>query len=63
MKPGKHRRNDDEAEQPDAGGPEAPTGEDARKDPGKIKENREKLGVGDDHKTSDMKKHHRGSFP
>lgn len=63
MKPGKHRNKDDEAEQPDAGVPGTPTGDDARDDPEKIKENREKLGVGDDHKTSDMQKHHRGTFP
>lgn len=62
MKPGKHRSNDDEAEQPNVA-PQTPTGDDARKDPEKLKENRDKLGVGEDHQTPDMKKHRRGTFP
>lgn len=36
---------------------------DARKDPEKLKENRERLGVDDEHKTPDMKKQRRGTFP
>lgn len=62
MKPAKHRQND-EAEKPDAAPPATPVGSDARKNPEKLKENRQKLGVGDDHQTPDMKKRHRGTFP
>lgn len=62
MKPGKHREND-AAKQPETAIPPAPPGEDARNDPGKQKENREKLGVDEEHQTPDMKKHHRGTFP
>lgn len=29
----------------------------------KLQENRERMGVGDDHKTSDMRKKERGTFP
>jgi hypothetical protein len=36
---------------------------DGRKDPEQIKRNQEHLGVGKDHKTPDMKKNHRGTFP
>jgi hypothetical protein len=32
-------------------------------DPGKLKENRDRLGVDSDHKTPDMKKGDRGTFP
>jgi len=39
-----------------------PTG-DARKNSDQLRRNQEHLGVGGDHKTGDMKKHHRGSFP
>lgn len=63
MKPGKRREKDDEAEQPNAGVPGIPPGEDARQDAEKLKENREKLGVGEDHKTPEMGKGHRGTFP
>jgi len=48
---------------------EAPTGqtgkhdEDAREDPGQQQRNREELGVGEDHKTEDMQKGGRGTFP
>jgi len=38
-------------------------GEDARNDPDKLKENRRKLGVDEDHETPEMKKEHRGTFP
>ena len=38
-------------------------GDDARKRPEKQKENQQKLGVGPDHKTPDMKRGHRGTFP
>ena len=31
--------------------------------PDKLAENQRKLGVGSDHKTPDMKKGHRGTFP
>ena len=36
---------------------------DGRKDPEQIKRNQEHLGVGGDHKTADMKKNRRGTFP
>lgn len=65
----------DEPEQPDMPGPDEPeqppppikakarAGGDARKNPDKQKENRQKLGVDEDHLTPDMKKHHRGTYP
>lgn len=31
--------------------------------PEKLKKNQERLGVGRDHKTDEMKKRHRGTFP
>lgn len=34
-----------------------------REDEERLKENREQLGVEEDHKTPDMKKGHRGTFP
>jgi hypothetical protein len=36
---------------------------DGRRDPGQMKRNQEHLRVGDDHKTPEMKKHRRGTFP
>ena len=39
-----------------------PTG-DGRKNSDQLRRNQEHLGVGGDHKTDTMKKHHRGSFP
>ena len=36
---------------------------DARKDPEKLKENQQSLGVGSDHKTPEMKKGRRGTYP
>ncbi len=36
---------------------------DGRNNPEKLKENQQSLGVGSDHKTPDMKKGHRGTFP
>jgi hypothetical protein len=39
-----------------------PTG-DGRRDPGQMKRNQEHLRVGNDHKTDEMKKHRRGTFP
>jgi hypothetical protein len=36
---------------------------DARRDPGKLRENQERLGVGPEHKTDAMKKGRRGTFP
>jgi poly(hydroxyalkanoate) depolymerase family esterase len=38
-------------------------GGDARREPEKQKENQKRLGVGPDHKTPEMKKGHRGTFP
>jgi hypothetical protein len=38
-------------------------GADARRQPEKLKENQERLGVAADHKTPEMKKSHRGTFP
>lgn len=46
--------------------PEPPTHtppSDARHDPKKQKENRDNLGVDDEHKTPEMEKGHRGTFP
>lgn len=48
--------------EPLPGGTEA-QGSDARDDPEKRKENRERLGVDEEHKTPDMKEGHRGTFP
>lgn len=50
------------AVEPLPGGTEA-QGSDARDDPEKQKENRERLGVDEDHHTPDMKSGHRGTFP
>ena len=36
---------------------------DARRNPDQLKANQERLGVGPDHKTPEMKKGHRGTFP
>jgi len=41
----------------------ARSGADARGQPEKQKDNQKRLGVGADHKTPEMKKGHRGSFP
>ncbi len=41
----------------------ARSGGDARGQPEKQKDNQKRLGVGPDHKTPEMKKGHRGSFP
>lgn len=41
----------------------ARSGGDARREPEKQKENQKRLGVGTDHKTPEMKKGHRGTFP
>jgi hypothetical protein len=38
-------------------------GADARRQPEKQKENQQRLGVDADHKTAEMKKRHRGTFP
>ena len=38
-------------------------GDDARKNPEKQRENQQKLGVGPDHKTPEMKRGNRGTFP
>lgn len=61
---------DDERDQTDAARPNpapAPTTKpaagDARDSPDKLKQNREHLGVDDEHKTPEMQKGHRGTFP
>lgn len=41
----------------------ATTGVDARDQPEKLKENRDQLGVDEEHKTPDMSERHRGTFP
>jgi hypothetical protein len=41
----------------------AKRGADARGEPEKQKENQQRLGVGPDHRTPEMKKGHRGTFP
>ena len=41
----------------------ARTGGDARREPEKQKENQKRLGVGEDHRTAQMKKGNRGTFP
>lgn len=52
---------------PDAPPPNAPTDQppagDARHDEQKRKQNREHLRVNEDHKTPEMEKGHRGTFP
>ena len=39
------------------------SGGDARREPERQRENQKRLGVGPDHKTPEMKKAHRGTFP
>lgn len=67
MRPQRKRQTDDVEQPEDALSPDTPvdeqTGVDARKDPGKLKENRDKLGVNEEHKTEEMQKGHRGTFP
>jgi hypothetical protein len=41
----------------------ARSGGDARREPERQKENQKRLRVGADHKTPEMKKGHRGTFP
>jgi hypothetical protein len=36
---------------------------DAREDDHQLRKNQDELGVGPDHKTDEMKEHHRGTFP
>lgn len=43
--------------------PARPPASDARHDKEQQKRNRENLGVDDDHKTPEMEKGHRGTFP
>lgn len=69
MKPDKQppgNADDEREEQPSAEqssvDPDS-AGIDARDDSGKLKENRRRLGVDEDHRTPDMKDHHRGTFP
>lgn len=45
------------------GRPTAPAAGDARGDAQKQEQNREHLGVDEDHETPEMKKGHRGTFP
>ncbi|HJW27267.1 MAG TPA: hypothetical protein VJ576_20420 [Rhodocyclaceae bacterium] len=61
---------DDEKDEIDAGRPNPapapssqPAAGDARDDPEKLKQNREHLNVDDKHKTPEMEKGHRGTFP
>ena len=54
-------RNDSRSKgRPGRAGP--PKG-DGRQDPSQLQRNKESLRVGDDHKTPEMKKHRRGTFP
>ena len=46
-----------------AGARGAKQGGDARRNPAALKENQERLRVGPDHKTPEMKKGNRGTFP
>ena len=41
----------------------ARSGADARHEPNKQKENQKRLGVGEDHRTPEMRKGHRGTYP
>lgn len=41
----------------------ARSGGDARREPERQKENQKRLGVGSDHRTPEMKKGNRGTFP
>lgn len=61
---------DDEKDQTDAAHPyptpaptDKPAAGDARGDEEKLRQNREHLGVDDEHQTPEMKKGHRGTFP
>jgi hypothetical protein len=57
---------DTEAKHPKPPQPAAQTGtnpQDARDDESRLKENREDLGVGEDHKTEEMERGRRGTFP
>lgn len=49
--------------EPGAGGPARRADADARGKPGKLQENRRRLGVAPDHKTRSMKKGRRGTYP
>ncbi len=52
-----------QARRPQPGARGAGKRADARRDPDKLKENQQRLGVGPEHKTDAMKKGHRGTFP
>lgn len=61
---------DDERDQTDPSRPNpapaptsTPAAGDARDDPAKLKQNREHLRVNEEHKTPEMDKGHRGTFP
>ncbi len=40
-----------------------PSGSNALKQPERLPDNREHLGIDDEHKTAEMQKRHRGTFP
>lgn len=69
MKPDKATSEQDSTKQKDTADagqvPDEPDAEavDARSHPDKLKENRDRLGVDEEHKTPDMKKQRRGTFP
>lgn len=61
---------DDEKDRTDAARPnpapaptDIPPAGDAREDEEKLRQNREHLGVNEEHKTPEMEKGHRGTFP
>jgi hypothetical protein len=59
-------RPNTEPQKTDSPSPRQPRGirrADGRTNPEKLKENQQSLGVGADHRTPDMKKGHRGTFP
>lgn len=55
--------NDEEQVPPPAPGAEGPPPGDARRDKQQQRKNRDELGVNDEHKTPEMEKGHRGTFP
>jgi hypothetical protein len=57
---------DTDAKHPKPPQPAPQTGKnprDARDDEGRLQENQEELGVGEDHKTDDMERGKRGTYP
>jgi hypothetical protein len=62
----KHYHQDEKKQVKQHGGEELaskPNGKDARANPKEQQENRERMGVNEEHKTKKMRKEHRGTYP